>query len=255
MRALVREVSPDLARCELTHLERTPIDSERAAREHRGYVQALQVLGCELEWLEPLPGHADGVFVEDTAVVLPELAVITRPGAASRRGETETVSAALERYRRLSRVTAPACLEGGDVLCIGRTLYVGVSGRSNAAGAEQLGQALAPHGYRVQALAVRGCLHLKSACSFIAPDLLLVNPDWVEAAAFGAARVITVDPAEPYGANTLTISGTTLVSTAFPRTAQRLRAAGVRCRALEVGELHKAESALTCMSLILTPVP
>ena len=250
MRGLVREVSPDLARCELTYLERARIDSERARNEHRSYVQALEALGCEVEWLRPLPEHADGVFVEDTAVVLPELAVIARPGAASRRGETETVSAALERHRRLSRLTAPACLEGGDVLRIGRTLFVGVSGRTNAAGVEQLRQALAPHGYGVQPLAVRSCLHLKSACSFIDPDTVLVNPDWVEAAAFGAARVITVDPSEPYGANTLTIAGTTLVSTAFPHTTQRLRAVGVRCLALEVRELHKAESALTCMSLI-----
>jgi dimethylargininase len=251
MRALVREVSPDLARCELTHLERVSIDSERARREHRGYTQALQSLGCELEWLAPLPDHADGVFVEDTAVVLPELAVISRPGAASRRGETETVSTALGRYRRLANLIAPACLEGGDVLHIGRTLFVGVSGRTNAAGVEQLAEALAPHGYRVQPLELRGCLHLKSACTFIAPETLLVNPDWVDAGAFGAARVIRVDPAEPYGANTLTIAGTTLVSTAFPRTVERLRGAGVRCLPLEVRELHKAESALTCMSLIL----
>lgn len=252
MRALVREVSPDLARCELTYLERISVDSERARREHAGYVQALRELGCELEWLPPLPGHADGVFVEDTAVVLPELAVITRPGAASRRGETETVSTALGHHRKLSRLTAPACLEGGDVLHIGRTLFVGVSGRTNAAGVQQLSEALAPHGYRVQPLEMRGCLHLKSACSFIPPDLLLVNPDWVDPAAFGTGRVITVDPREPYGANTLTIAGTTLVSTAFPQTAQRLSAAGVRCLALEVRELHKAESALTCMSLIVS---
>src|SRR5215469_17373533 len=108
MRGLVREVSPDLARSELTYLERARIDSERARNEHRSYVQALEALGCEVEWLRPLPEHADGVFVEDTAVVLPELAVIARPGAASRRGETETVSAALGRYRRLAHLTAPA---------------------------------------------------------------------------------------------------------------------------------------------------
>ena len=252
MLTLVREVSPQLAECELTHLERTAIDAERAVRQHADYTQALHALGCRLEWLPPLPQHPDGVFVEDTAVVLPELAVIARPGAASRRGETETVSKALGRYRTLARLTAPACLEGGDVLHIGRTLFVGVSGRTNAAGVQQLSRALAPHGYRVQPLEVRGCLHLKSACTFIAPDILLVNPDWVDVAAFGVARVITVDPGEPHGANTLTIAGTTLVSTAFPQTAQRLSAAGVHCLPLEVRELQKAESALTCMSLILS---
>jgi dimethylargininase len=250
MRALVREVSPHLARCELTYLERAAIATERAQREHRGYTQALQALGCQLEWLVPLPEHADGVFVEDTAVVLPELAVITRPGAASRRGETASVAAALERWRPVLRLAPPACLEGGDVLQIGRTLYVGVSGRTNAAGADELARLVAPLGYRVQPCAVRGCLHLKSACSFIPPDTLLLNPEWVDARAFDAPRIITVAAGEPYGANTLTCGGTTLVSAAYPQTLRRLQTAGVQCQVLEVSELHKAESALTCMSLM-----
>jgi len=251
MLALVREVSPNLAQCELTHLERVAIDSARARRQHRDYTRALQALGCSLEWLPPLPEHPDGVFVEDTAVLLPELAVITRPGTAARRGETHTVAAALEPRLPLQAITGRGCLDGGDVLRIGRELYVGASGRSNAAGVAQLAAALEPYGYGVRTVALQGCLHLKSACSFIPPDVLLVNPDWVDPAAFGALRSIRVDEHEAYAANTLTIGGTTLVSSAFPLTRRRLDEAGVATRALDVSELQKAESALTCMSLLL----
>jgi dimethylargininase len=251
MLALVREVSPQLARCELTHLEREGIDAARASRQHRGYTQALQALGCTLEWLPPLPDHPDSVFVEDTAVVLPGIAVVTRPGASSRRGETASVAVALERLGRVARIGEPGCLDGGDVLHIGRTFHVGASGRTNAAGVAQLAGLLAPHGYRVQAVAVDGCLHLKSAATFIPPDVLLVNPAWVDPAAFGELRVIAVDEREPHAANTLSISGTTLVSAAYPETHRRLEAAGISTRAVDVSELHKAEGALTCMSLLL----
>jgi len=253
MLALVRAISPDLTRCELSFLERAAIDVTRAREQHHAYTLALSALGCSLEWLPPLPHHADGVFVEDAAVVLPEVAVVTRPGAASRRGETASVAAALERRRPLTHIREPGCLEGGDVLHIGRTLYVGASGRTNAEGIAQLGAALAAHGYCVQAVPMQGCLHLKSACSFIPPDLLLVNPVWVDAGSFAAERVITVAESEPYAANTLTLGASTLVSAAYPHTAERLAAAGVAVRVIDVSELHKAESALTCMSLLLEP--
>jgi len=253
MLALVREVSPELARCELSFLERAAIDLARARAQHRAYTATLGALGCELEWLPPLAEHPDGVFVEDAAVVVPEVAVVTRPGASSRRGETASVAAALERHRPLAHIRAPACLEGGDVLHIGRTLYVGISGRTNAAGVAQLAAALDAHGYRVQAVAMQGCLHLKSACSFIPPDILLLNPRWVDAASFAAARAVTVAASEPHAANTLTVGGTTLVSAAYPQTAARLAAAGVAVRRIEVSELHKAESALTCMSVLIAP--
>ncbi len=250
MLAFVREVSPRLAQCELTHLTRAPIDAARAARQHREYTRALSALGCRLEWLPPLPAQPDGVFVEDTAVLLPEIAVITRPGVPSRRDETAGVAAALGALRPLQHICAPGCLEGGDVLHIGRTLYVGASARSDAAGIAQLAAALESCGYRVQSVALRGCLHLKSAVTFIAPDTLLVNPAWVDPAVFGVATVIAVAESEPYAANTLTVAGTTLVSAAYPDTARRLAAAGVRTLTLDVSELHKAEAALTCMSLL-----
>ncbi len=251
MLALIREVSPALARCELTHLARSPIDAGRAASQHRRYTETLRSLGCTLEWLPPLPEYPDSVFVEDTAVALDAVAVITRPGALSRRGETASVAAALEHHRTLCRIDEPGCLDGGDVLHIGRTLYVGASARTNAAGVAQLERLLRPHGYRVQSTALQECLHLKSAVSFIPPDTLLVNPQWVDPAAFGRLRVVRVHPAEPFAANTLSLRGTTLVSSAYPRTRELLESAGVRTQSLEVSELHKAEGGLTCMSVLL----
>jgi dimethylargininase len=251
MLAFVREVSPQLAQCELTHLERVAIDAALAQRQHHDYCAALRALGCRLEWLPALPRHADGVFVEDTAVILPAVAVVTRPGAASRRGETASVAAALARHLPVRELSASACLEGGDVLRIERTLFVGASARSNAHGIAQLGAALAPHGYSVRTVGLDGCLHLKSACSFIPPDVLLVNASWVDPAIFAAGRIIAVDPAEPYAANTLTVRGTTLVSSAYPRTRGRLQAAGIATQTLDVSEFHKAEAALTCLSLLL----
>jgi dimethylargininase len=215
----------------------------------------LAALGCRIEWLPPLAELPDGGFVEDTAVLLPEVAVIARPGVASRRGEIGSVAAALAGHLEVRRISAPARLEGGDVLRIGRMLYVGQArgrgGRTNAAGAAQLAEALRPFGYSVRPVAMFGCLHLKSACTFIPPRTLLVNPVWVEAAEFPTAAVVTVDPQEPYGANTLTVGELTLVSAAYPRTQERLNAAGIATRALDVSELHKAEGALTCMSLLL----
>jgi dimethylargininase len=251
MRAWVREVSPELDRCELSFVARAPIDVARAVHQHRDYTCALRALGCELLWLPALPQHPDAVFVEDTAVLLPEIAVITRPGVTSRRDEVTSVAAGLAPHRPLVRIAAPGSLEGGDVVRIGGTLYVGASGRTNAAGIEQLEAALAPFGYRVQGVALRDCLHLKSAATFIPPDILIVNPAWVDPKVFDARTLIEVAADEPFGANTLTVQGVTLLSAAFPRTERRLKDAGVATRALDVSELQKAEAALTCMSLIL----
>jgi dimethylargininase len=250
MIAYIRELSPRLERCELSFLGRSPIDGAQARRQHSAYVGELASLGCRLAWLPALPEHPDGVFVEDTAVIVPEITVITRPGAASRRNEVESVATTLASQTRLARVREPGTLEGGDVVRIGRALYVGMSARSNADGIAQLAQALAPFNYSVQGVPMQGCLHLKSAVTCIAPDTILVNPEWVDPALFGVRKVIEVAPPEPFGANTLTVSGVTLVSADYPLTQQALEAAGITTRALEVTELHKAEAALTCMSLI-----
>lgn len=244
-------MSPHIADCELTHVTRVPINPRLASAQHHDYCQALAGLGARVEWLAPLPQHADGVFVEDTAVVVDEVAVIARPGVASRRPETASMAAALERYLPLEHLPDDACLEGGDVMRVNRTLYVGRSARTNEAGVTSLARTLAAYGYQVCGVELRGCLHLKTACTFVPPGILVFNPDWIDPTLVPGLRPIAVDPAEPFGANTLTLGGVTLVGAQFPRTRQRLEAAGVRTRAIDLSELAKAEGALTCSSVIV----
>jgi dimethylargininase len=251
--ALVRAPSAAIVNCELTHLARVPIDVERAQLQHARYAAVLTELGARSEWLPALPALADGVFVEDTAVVLPEVAVLTRPGAESRQPEVASVGEALAAHRPIRRIRPPANLDGGDVLRVGQRILVGVSGRSNPAGVSQLREAVQEYGYEVSAIRVDGCLHLKSACTALSNDVVLANLDYIERAALGDVTVIAVDAEEPRAANTLTLGGVTLVSASYPRTEARLRAAGIRTRTIDVAELEKAESGLTCMSLIVEP--
>jgi dimethylargininase len=248
--AITRKVSPAIVRCELTHLAREPIDVARAEQQHRAYEDCLVRLGCELCSLPVEPELPDSVFVEDCAVVLDEVALITRPGAASRRPEVASVAAALEPWRPLLRIREPATLDGGDVLAIGRTLYVGRSARSDAAGVAQLAALLAPYGYDVESVALHGCLHLKSAVTSVAPDTVLLNPGQVEAAAFAAFRRVEVDPREPAAANALRVGGTVVHPDAYPRTRERLERQGIAVAGVDATELAKAEGGLTCCSLI-----
>lgn len=250
--AITREVSPSLGDCELTHLPRTPIDIGRADAQHRDYQRTLAELGCRVLTLEAKPAMPDAVFVEDVAVVLDEVAIMTRPGAASRRDEGASVAELLRRYRTLATVVAPGTIDGGDVLPVGRTLFVGRSGRSNADGIAQLAAAVAPFGYRVQAVPIRGCLHLKSAVTAVRDDLLLLQPAWVDAAEFPGFGIIEVDPAEEHAANVLRLDESVLMPACFPRTAQRLRDAGVEVVTVDLSELQKAEGATTCCSLVFT---
>jgi dimethylargininase len=250
--AVTRRISSAMMRCELTHLERTPIDVARAREQHHGYEQALQSLGWRIETLPEEPDLADSVFVEDTAIVLDEVAVITRPGAASRRAETASIAAALGKYRELVRIESPGTLDGGDVLRVGRSVYVGTSSRSDASGIEQLGALLRPYGYRVIPVAVRGCLHLKSAVTQVTADDLLINSRYVERAQFPGVGFIEVDESEPSGANVLMLGADVIYSNSYPRTAEILRRRGIRVHTLPMSETEKAEGAVTCCSLLLS---
>jgi dimethylargininase len=249
--AVTRQVSSAMARCELTHLERTVIDVALAREQHRAYEQALRDLGCRIESLPEEPELPDSVFVEDTAIVLDEVAVITRPGASSRRPETAAIAAALGRYRQLLRIEPPGTLDGGDVLRLARTLYVGISSRSNATGIEQLRELLLPFGYRVQPLAVRGCLHLKSAVTQVSADRLLINSRWVERNAFSGMSFLEVDGSEPSGANALLIGEDVIYPASHPRTAEMLHRNGIRVHAVQISETEKAEGGVTCCSLLI----
>jgi len=248
--AITREVSRSIADCELTHLSRVQIDLELARRQHQRYQQALAELGCQVVSLPEEPDLPDSVFVEDVAIVLDECAVITRPGAESRRPEMDSVARKLGEYRKLVAIEAPGTLDGGDVLRGERALFVGLSGRSNRAAVDQLRALIAPFGYTVKAVEVSGCLHLKSAVSQAADNTLLINSRWVNPADFGAFEWIEIDPAEPYAANTLMIGEGLIYPTSFPRTRQLLEGRGIPLIAVDVSELQKAEGAVTCCSLV-----
>lgn len=211
----------------------------------------IEQSGCRVQRLPALPALPDAVFVEDTALVLDELAVITRPGAESRRPETDSVARALEAYRPLRFIEPPGTLDGGDVLRVGRQVYVGLTLRSNADGIAQLRTILEPFGYQVTAVAVDGCLHLKTAVTQVAERTLLINPQWVAGEAFRAYSWIEVDPAEPQGANALLLNGHVIYPDGFPRTQTRLVQAGIQVRTVEASELTKAEGGVTCCSLIV----
>jgi dimethylargininase len=248
--AVTREPGPDLARCELTHLPRVPIDSGRALAQHRAYRAALREAGARVLVLPADPALPDGVFVEDAAVVLDERAVLTAPRPPARRGEVAAVRAALAPFRPLSRLAPEAFLEGGDVLRVGRTLFVGLSGRTGEAGLRALEGIARPLGYAVAPVRVTGCLHLKSAAGVVDEQTVLLNRDWVEVGPFAGLRLADVPAAEPSGANVLRLPGAVLVSAAYPATADLLRGLGHRVVTVDVSELHKAESGVTCMSLL-----
>lgn len=251
MIAITREVSRSLARCELSFVERAPIDFALACKQHRRYRDALAALGCDVAGLPADDDHPDAVFVEDVAVVVDEVAVMTRPGAPSRRGEGAAVAAALAKHRPLRTIEAPGTLDGGDVLRIGRRVFVGESARSNADGIAQLRTILAAYGYIVEGVAVQGCLHLKSAVTALDDETVLLQPAWIDRAAFAAYRIVEIDPAELHAANALRVGESVISPACFPRTHARIRGAGVGVVAVDVSELQKAEGAVTCCSLLV----
>ncbi|MDP6424694.1 MAG: arginine deiminase family protein [Planctomycetota bacterium] len=250
LHALIREVSPAIDRCELTHTSRQPIDIEAARSEHQAYRDLLDDLGCRVLALPAEPDLPDSMFVEDTIVVVDELAIITRPGAELRRAETASVADALRGFRHLAAIEAPGTLDGGDVLRCGSRIWVGLSTRTNAAGIEQLARFLGDFAYEVIPVAATRCLHLKSAATCIGPKTILLNPAWVDRNAFAGCRVIEVDPAEPSAGNALEVAGTVVVSASHPRTRDLLADASFSCRTLDTNELAKAEAGLTCCSVL-----
>ena len=251
--AMTRAVSANIEACQLTHRVRAPIDVELARAQHRRYESCLEDLGCRIQQVAAAPHLPDAVFVEDTAVVLDERAILARPGAASRRPETEAVAEALAAYREVRRIEPPGTLDGGDVLRVGHVLYVGRSTRTNAAAIDQLTQHVERLGYAVRPMAVTGCLHLKSAVTQVAPDTLLVNRAWLDVRPFEGLELVDVAPSEPMGANALRIGDTVVCSSAYERTQEQLVKRGIRVRSVDLSEFAKAEGGVTCCSVIFDP--
>jgi dimethylargininase len=249
--AITRQVSPRFEECEITHIERTPIDLDVARAQHHEYTQLLKALGCAVIELPAEPDLPDSVFVEDTAFILPELAIITRPGADSRKPETKSILHALTPLIQTIQLQAPATLDGGDVLVLGKNIYVGLSTRSTPAAVDQLHEILGKYGYSVTGVQLHDCLHLKTAVTRVDNKTLLINPNWVDTHHFEEFNWIEVDSSEPLAANCLPIGDFIIFPTAFPKTRAKLEGAGFKVVTVDVSELAKAEGAVTCCSLII----
>jgi dimethylargininase len=248
--AITRAVSPSLSQCELSFIPRQPIDVAKAQSQHHAYEKLLADLGARVISLRAESELPDSMFVEDPALVLGELAVIFPMGIESRRREAASLAAALKPFRKLQYVQLPGMLEGGDILRIGRKLFVGLTARGNADGIAQLSAIVAPHGYQVVRVPVPGCLHLKSAVTALDEHTLLANRAWFDSSFFPGYDWLDVDPTEPHAGNALTLSGTVIVPASFPRTCALIEARGFTVATLDISELQKAESGLTCSSLL-----
>jgi dimethylargininase len=249
--AITRDVSPRMNECELTHIERIPIDVNVARQQHHNYNEALKSLGCEVIALPAEADLPDSVFVEDTAVILPEVAIITRPGADSRKPEVDSIMKTLDPYLPLLRITVPATVDGGDVLVVGRNIYVGLSTRSNDTAIRQMQGLLSDYGYSVAGVQMRDCLHLKTAVTRVDDNTLLINRKLIDMHHFESYDLIDVDSSESFAANCLPLGGFIIFPTAFPKTRAKLEARGYKIKAVQVDELAKAEGAVTCCSLII----
>ncbi len=250
--ALTREASATIGNCELTFLPRVKIDTDLLLQQHQQYQSVLSSLGCKVVTAPSQPTLADSVFVEDTAIVLDEIAVLCRPGIKSRRPEIATIATILQEYRTIASIQPPGTLDGGDLLRVGKVIYAGLSTRSNRSGIEQLNNIVSDYGYSVKPIEVSKCLHLKSAVTEVAPGTLLINSDWIDRADLGDFDLIDVDREEAHAANALLVEQRVIYPSSFPRTMEKLLARRIDVMPVDMSELQKAEGAATCCSLIFT---
>lgn len=250
MLAITHVPSPKMADCELTFVSRSAIDYERALNQHAAYSHMLRECGAEVRTLDVNLEMPDCAFVEDLAIVLDEVAILARMGAPSRRAETDGIESELRRLREVRKMPPDATLEGGDVLQIGRTLLVGLSSRTNTAGAKALAAIVGDYGYSVRAISVRGCLHLKTACTALPDNRLLVNPAWLGEKELDDFELVHIPPAEPWGANIAIVNGRICASAAHGETCQSIRRLGFEVHTVELDEFAKAEGGVTCLSIL-----
>ncbi len=249
--ALLRTPDASIGQCELTHMERGAIDFSEIKKQHLAYSECLKKLGIKVELIPELSGSPDGVFVEDAALVLEELAVICRPGADSRKHETQSVKKALAPYRKtIKEINSPGTVDGGDLLRIEKTIFVGQSSRTNESALNQFRNLLTPYGYEVKEVPVTKCLHLKTGICYLGNKTVLLNADWIDRDLFPSFRIIEVDPDEPFAANAISLNNNLIHAEGYPITKKKIMAAGFKVESVLISELAKAEAGLTCLSLI-----
>jgi dimethylargininase len=253
--AATRDVSPSMNSCELSFHARRPIDIAKAIAQHKAYQDCLAELGVRIVSLPPEPKLPDAVFVEDGAVITDEVAIISRMGAPSRRPEAGSLADTLSRYRPIEFLVGPATLDGGDVLRVDRRVFVGLSQRTNQEGFAQLSDLLTADNYQVLPVEVGGCLHLKSACSYIGDNTILLNRSWLDVDPLREFELVDVPDEEPSGGNALLVNDVVLMPAAFPKTRVLLEERGFCVQTIDLSELQKAEAGVTCCSLIFYSKP
>lgn len=249
--ALTRPVSPRIGQCQLTYMKRQPISYERALKQHSEYKCALQKLGLRVISLPSEPELPDSVFVEDTALVLNELAVIGATAVASRHPELLAIKDFLSQYREIESLGEGAKFEGGDVVRRGKTIYVGESRRTCQNAFERLHKVLEPLGYNLRRVRVLHCLHLSTGATYVGNDTILANPKWIDVSAFTDCRVISVCEEEPWAANTLTVDGVVLMPEGFPKTRFVLEQNGFCVHTVDISEFLKAEGSVSCLTNLI----
>lgn len=268
--ALTHLPSPKMEDAIRTFAAHERIDLERVRAQHAAYREALAKAGAEVVVLDTNLEHPDCVFIEDVAIVLDEIAILTPMGAPARAGEPAGIEPTLRTYREVVRIEAPAKIEGGDVVVVGKQILVGQTDRTNARGIEELARITKPHGYDVRPVPVRGCLHLKTACTALPFGALVVNPAWLDVEALRSTlvaprgrtasggswgEVISVAEGEPHAANVVSVNGRVITGAGNPRTAELFRSHCIGIDVLDLSELAKADGCGTCLSLLFSSPP
>ena len=251
MLALTHVPSPHMGQCLLTFLKRQPIDCALAQQQHRAYCRMLRREGMRVRTLQTHLRSPDATFVEDTAIVLDEIAILASPGDTTRRRELVAIERELTCLHSIRRIEPPALLEGGDVLRLNRELFVGLSSRTNRKGIEALTQISQPCGYRVIPIPINGCLHLKTGCTALSEHTLLINPNWIDTSKLSRFKLISTPADEPWGANVLRLGEQIWLPAAHRQTAAVLQRLGFQVKTLELSEFAKAEGGISCLSLFV----
>lgn len=248
--ALTHTVSPNIMNGEVTFIDRKAVNYDLAVQQHDIYCQALSDCGAEVKKLSVNLNSPDSCFVEDTAIIFDEVAIITSMGISSRQHESKTIAPELDRYREIIHIELPAIIEGGDVLQIGRRVYVGLSRRTNIQGVHKLAQILKQWDYEIIPVELKNCLHLKTACTAISEEIILLNPQWVEPETFSDYKVLSVPKEEMWAANTIRVGDRILLQHGFPRTLELVSRNHNALEILNISEFSKIEAGLSCLSLI-----